>query len=524
MMEKFPMLINGRDVESTSRCYFPYASAMILDMIETTSMLQSVAGGERPPGSERYVYAEYCTAEQSHHAQALESAWEASQVYRNFPLERRLEFAEIANARMAMRRDALIDLLVTEGHPYRLAVWEVDGMIEGTSPRAMRFHAKDMDRQVAVPGRQVRLVRKADGVVCMSPPKNAAMSNSGLGLFILMAGNCLVVRAPKEGPLGVLYLYREIVQPALTQIGAPDGTLNVVVASAHEAVSRWLESPLVNDVLFFGSSSVGLEVGRVGYAKGKKMLLELSGNDGFTVWRDADLDRAAATLLECFLGSTQICMVPKYCLVHEDVYDAFLARMVEGARGLKLGLPSDPEVLLSPVMKIDEYFTFLQDALAKGGEVKCGGRRVDVEGRPDDAGIFIEPTVVAVRDEKVATDMLCVMEENFFPLLPVVRVTSSEGVHTEESRDRVIFAKIKAIMNANKYGLRNSFWATSEEYIARFTEEVTNGGLLKVNDSHVGFVDVLASHGGTGLTGGPFGELAYMSHRTTHLQGISRCP
>jgi hypothetical protein len=49
---------------------------------------------------------------------------------------------------------------------------------------------------------------------------------------------------------------------------------------------------------------------------------------------------------------------------------------------------------------------------------------------------------------------------------------------------------------------------------------VVNGGLLKINDSHIGFTSYLATHGGTGLTGGPFGELNYAGLRTTHLQGI----
>ena len=50
---------------------------------------------------------------------------------------------------------------------------------------------------------------------------------------------------------------------------------------------------------------------------------------------------------------------------------------------------------------------------------------------------------------------------------------------------------------------------------------VTNGGLLKVNDSHIGFLPYLPTHGGTGLTGGPFGEPNYPLLRTSHLQGIS---
>ena len=50
---------------------------------------------------------------------------------------------------------------------------------------------------------------------------------------------------------------------------------------------------------------------------------------------------------------------------------------------------------------------------------------------------------------------------------------------------------------------------------------MTNGGLLKINDSHIGFVPYLATHGGTGRTGGPFGELNYPILRTSHLHGVS---
>jgi hypothetical protein len=64
-------------------------------------------------------------------------------------------------------------------------------------------------------------------------------------------------------------------------------------------------------------------------------------------------------------------------------------------------------------------------------------------------------------------------------------------------------------------------WARAPDVIAAFAAGVTNGGLLKINDSHIGFVKYLGTHGGTGLTGGPFGELHYPLFRTSHLQGIT---
>jgi delta 1-pyrroline-5-carboxylate dehydrogenase len=100
-------------------------------------------------------------------------------------------------------------------------------------------------------------------------------------------------------------------------------------------------------------------------------------------------------------------------------------------------------------------------------------------------------------------------------MLPVL-VPDDNGVGL---LDRVI-----DFVNANPYGLRNSLWADDEDVVARFVDEVHNAGLLKVNDSHIGFAPVLATHGGTGLTGGPYGELHYPILRTSHLQGAAIAP
>jgi len=78
-----------------------------------------------------------------------------------------------------------------------------------------------------------------------------------------------------------------------------------------------------------------------------------------------------------------------------------------------------------------------------------------------------------------------------------------------------------AFINANEYGLRNSFWTGDDAVAHRFADEVSNGGQLRINASHIGFVSYISTHGGTGRTGGPFGELNYVGLRTTHYQGIT---
>ena len=118
-----------------------------------------------------------------------------------------------------------------------------------------------------------------------------------------------------------------------------------------------------------------MDAGAKIYALGKKPILELSGNDLFLVWKDADINEASESLLDCFLGSTQICMVPKIAIIHNDIYDRLLEKFLEKVRALKFGLPTDAETVFSPVGKIKEFFEFLQDALDKKAELICGGQK-----------------------------------------------------------------------------------------------------------------------------------------------------
>jgi acyl-CoA reductase-like NAD-dependent aldehyde dehydrogenase len=136
-----------------------------------------------------------------------------------------------------------------------------------------------------------------------------------------------------------------------------------------------------------------------------------------------------------------------------------------------------------------------------------------MDGQPSESGLFIEPTVLRVDGLDAARKITAVTRETFFPLLPVVI--------PERADDRALLDTAIEFLNANEYGLRNSLWATDESVIEEFAHRVHNGGLLKINDSHVGLPPYLAPNGGNGLTGGPFGESNYPMLRTTHMQGIS---
>jgi acyl-CoA reductase-like NAD-dependent aldehyde dehydrogenase len=512
-MKSYPPFIAGRDVEPTGWVYSMRASALFDDMFGTLRYKRELERGRALPDPlDSRLMGRVGTASLEQGEAALLAAGGAQRQWAAVPLEVRYAFGLAVHREIARRADELVQILIGEGHPRRLAEWEVSGILQGSSEETLLCNVQELDRERSVGQRTLRLVRKPDGVVCFSPPQNAATSVSVLGLGALIAGNSLVVKIPRAVPLGIGFIYRDIVVPILEEFQAPPGVLNLVCGPSQAMLQQWLESSVVDDIFFVGSSDRGLKLGAECAIRGKKPILELAGNDGILVWKDADLPMAARALAECFYGSTQICMVPKYAVIHPDVAEELQGLLLGLLSHIKPGYPEDPDTVLTPVLKSHEFFTVLQQAVSDGAELLAGGGRMDHEGVPSPTGVFIEPTVLRVNGLDAADRVPAVREETFFPLLPVVVPTPAEAADVD---------KVLDFIDSNPYGLRNSLWTQDPRLIAQFCSQVNNGGLLKVNDSHVGFAPGLPTHGGTGLTGGPFGQANFPVLMATHLQGIS---
>jgi len=514
-LKTFTLLIDGKDLDTGKYEYFPYTDKVITDFRTTREVIHKLKSGEKPRGYEKYVYARYCVNRPDTNLKAIEAAYKASQSFRYFSLAARRRIYNDMYDLLIKHREEIIKLLIQEGHPRKLAEWEFSGMEKGCAKETITFYKDEIRREIGKPGKEtVYWVRKPDGVVCLSPPKNASCSNSFTAALTFLAGNTLIVKPPLRNPISTIYLWKEVVHKALKRNGAPQGTLNIIVGNSEKIMNEWLSSPLVNDIIYFGESKKGLEIGVRAFQNGKKPILELSGNDMLFVWKDTKLDQAVASLMDCFLGSTQICMVPKAAIIHEAIYKDFEEKFLAEVKKLKVGLPSDPETCLSPVIKIVDFFDFLQDAIKKGAKLLYGGQRVNYRDVVDQKGTYIRPTVLRILGVEKAMEMKCVKEENFFPLLPLVKVVGKT--------DKEIFEKMISIANSNEYGLRTSVWVSSNYYTRKFIKNIHNSGLLRINSRHVDFSLYLATHGGTGKTGGPYGEMNYVWQKTSHLQGISR--
>lgn len=510
-MRSYDLYINGEEVEGTGWSYSVRASAFLRDAREAFNLKRGLELGSITETTDD-VFGRCAISSMDHVQLAIDAAHNAYPKYAEFPLETRLRmFRDIYRATLELAPE-MVEILVAEGHPRRLAEWEVTGVVKGGDPKVLDWYAAQMHQFIPNDDNDTRLLRKPDGVVCVNPPQNAAGSNGALGALAIFSGNAIVVKAPRSTPLSVMFYYREIIAPVLDKYDVPPGTLNLISGETRPIIKKWIESPLVDDILFFGDSETGLKIGADCVTSGKKAVLELAGNDGCVIWRDADLDAAARALSECFYGSSQICMVPKYAVVHPEIVDEFLERFLEIVREIRPGFPEDPNVLLSPVLKTDRFYDFLAEAEGAGAEVICGGGRVDVYGEPSVEGLFLEPTVIRVDGLGQARELSCVREETFFPMLPLVVPQPGADAELQES--------VIDFLNANEYGLRNSLWTADDSFIGQFLRRVNNGGQLKINCSHIGFLSGIATHGGNGKTGGPYGELNYVGLRTTHLQGV----
>lgn len=508
----FPLYIGGECVDTDERAYGISVRA-VLDPTgpETTRLFRLLReGSEEELHAHPHVLCSVALATPEQGQAALRAAAAAVQRLRTVPLADRFGYVRDLYENFLAHREELSRILRLEGCPKVLAEAQLNVVLALTRPESLDQARSLLRQEIAAARHTIVLQRQADGVVCIDPPGHAPLFGL-IASLVTVAGNAVVIRVPPSCASSLSYALHEIIIPTLESCGAPAGMVNVLCADYEVTMQQWLDSPLVNSIYYFGSSEHGLSLERKCVERGKRAILELSGNDGVLVWRDADLDYAVAALLEAFYASGQICFSPKYAIIHPAIADELLNRLKAAACALRPGDPENSDTVLSPVLRATAFHRCLNEALDAGATTVCGGKQVDLRGEPDPHGLFIEPTVLRVDGFALADTIAAVRAETFFPLLSVV--VPDDG---PDLLDRSI-----EFLNGNAYGLRNSLWAEDPEVIELFTTAVSNGGLLKVNDSHMGHAPCLPCPGGTGQSGGPHGEAAYPFLRASRLQAVA---
>jgi acyl-CoA reductase-like NAD-dependent aldehyde dehydrogenase len=436
---------------------------------------------------ESSCYARYSVAGQGENLAAMEAAAEAARAYGEFALDTRFGIFRSFVRRIVENRELLTEASVAEGHPVKAIDWEFERFIEGqaASPRTEEL----LRRYVFAPydlGGSDYLLRQPLGAFGVTTPYNAAVV---LGLLSIgsavVSGNTLVVKPSIHTPVSTLIL-GGLFQDALDEHDAPAGCINVVVGDAKQIVDQWVASPLLDGLVVYAGSELGVRIGSRALTHYKKAILELAGSDATLVWHDADLEAAADDIVGSrFIGSGQFCAATKRVFVHRDVHDRLVALVVDRARRLRVGLPSDPHTditAIGSVSALRSLVSVLTSALAGGAELVLGGHTVDHKGERDELGLYLEPTVIT----NVSPSAAVMQEEVFGPILPIAAVGSI---------DRAI-----DLVNGSAYGLRASVWAADSRIVRAFVERVRAGGVI-VNDDHLYFDPHTPNLGGVKASG-----------------------
>ncbi len=221
----------------------------------------------------------------------------------------------------------------------------------------------------------------------------------------LAAGCTVVIKPAEETPATCLALAR-----AFVDAGLPAGVLNVLYGDPAEISAALIAHPGIAKVSFTGSVPVGRMLAEQAGRHLKRYTAELGGHAPVIVCADVDATAVAALSVAAkFRNAGQICTAPSRFLVHKSVYRAFRDAFVAGANGLKVGNGVEPGVQLGPVIherRLAAVQEFVDDAKRHGGDVLCGGRRLE---RP---GYFYPATIL----EHVGTGARVQHVEPFGPL------------------------------------------------------------------------------------------------------------
>jgi succinate-semialdehyde dehydrogenase/glutarate-semialdehyde dehydrogenase len=332
--------------------------------------------------------------------------------------------------------------------------------------------------QILLAHKEARIVYVPIGVVLAIEPWNYPWAQSlPVVASALVAGNTVVL---KPAPATTLVGLR--IGALAKKAGFPDGTVNVV--AADDAVAAALvEDPRIGKIVFTGSVATGRKVMAAAAKNLTPVVLELGGKDAAVVCRDADLDRAAQGIVwAAFLNAGQTCAAVERVYVERPVADAFLARLIEETRKVRLadttsGGDVGPLTLDRQRRVVEAH---VADAVAKGARVLAGGTRAE------GPGLFYPPTVLADVDHT----MDVMREETFGPVLPVMVVESLE----EAIR----------LANDSPYGLTASGWTRSTETARRLQRELA-AGVVSINDHAASYVEPAAPWGGVKASG--FGRI-----------------
>jgi acyl-CoA reductase-like NAD-dependent aldehyde dehydrogenase len=304
----------------------------------------------------------------------------------------------------------------------------------------------------------------------------------------LITGNTVVLKPASDTPHCAALLVE-----VMHEAGFPRGVVNMVTGSGEEVGVALVESPDTHVVSFTGNGDTGKAIAVHAARRLKRVSLELGGKNAIAVMADADLDLAVDGILWSAFGTTgQRCTACSRLVVDESVADDLVGRLVDRARGMRLGSGLDAATDVGPLINaraMDKVGRYVEIGTDEGARLVAGGSQATGDGLQ--YGHFFEPTIL----DGVRTMDRVGQEEIFGPVLSVIRVNGYE-----EARSAV---------NSTRYGLSSSIYTRDTNTAFRAMRDFTTG-IVYVNAGTIG-AETHLPFGGMKQTGNGHREAGHVA-------------
>jgi len=453
----YGLYINGEWVESPSGQTFQTTNPATGEILATF-----------PKGTEEDVH------------KAIEAAEKALPDWRSYPAPKRGEILLKAASIMRQRKDELGELVtkemgkvIAEG---RGDVQEAVDFLEYISGEGRRLLGETTTSEL--PRKFCMTIRQPIGIVGCITPWNFPLAVPCWKLgAALISGNTIVYKPATLTPLCAATL-AEIFGEA----GLPPGVLNMVTGPADIVGRTIVEHRKIRAVSFTGGIAAGRDVYSKASAWMKRVGLELGGKNPLIIMDDANIEIAIEGVLFGAFGTAgQRCTATSRLIIHENVYDEVMEKLLTRTKALKIGDPMDPSVDVGPVSSEEQennILKYIQIGVEEEAKLVCGGGKL--RGNSYDKGFFIEPTIFEAKH-----GMWITKEEMFGPVLPVIKVRDYE--------------EAVRISNDVDYGLSSSIYTQNITTAHRAIDEL-EAGITYVNAPTIG-AEVHLPFGGVKNTG-----------------------
>ena len=282
----------------------------------------------------------------------------------------------------------------------------------------------------------------------------------------LAAGNCIVLKPAEQTPAAAT-IFAEKVGHLL-----PKGVFNVIHGFGPEAGKPLASSPDVDKVAFTGETTTGQLIMQYASKNLHPVTMELGGkspNVFFSSIMDHDdefLDKCIEGAVLFALNQGEVCTCPSRLLIQEDIYEAFIEKVIARTKAIKMGDPFSPDTMMGAQASNDQHekiLSYIKIGKEEGAEVLCGGGAAKLDGDLGN-GFYIEPTIL-----KGHNKMRVFQEEIFGPVLSVCTFKDE--------------AEAIEIANDTLYGLGAGVWTRDAHQLYQIPRAI-KAGRVWVNCYH----------------------------------------